>query len=285
MKFVVSGLSFRYASRIALDDVSFHVGESELVGILGPNGAGKSTLLRCMHAALTPTRGAVTVGDVDLSTLPRREVAKLVGVVPQSCSPGFRVDVAAFVGMGRFAHESFLGAASAEDRAAVRDALGAVDMLGFADRSVLELSGGEFRRVLIAQAIAQHAPVLLLDEPVQQLDLRHQIEVMELIRSVAKRRGCTGVAVLHDLSLAARYCDSLILLAHGRVVAVGPPESVITPAHLRDVYGVEATVDRCLVTGSLRATAIRALAPPDSTNAGVGSTDRDFAELRGVVEP
>jgi iron complex transport system ATP-binding protein len=227
MKIRVSDVAFDYPGRPVLDDVSFDVRAGTLVGVLGPNGAGKSTLLRCMHAALEPSHGGVLVDGADLATMSRRNVALRVGVVPQSCIPGFQVTVAE------------------------------VDMTEHAVRSVHELSGGEFRRVLIAQALAQEAPALLLDEPVQQLDILHQLEVMELVRRIARRPGAAAVVVLHDLGLAARYCDELVLLAAGRVAAVGAPEDVITEENLRTVYGVEAAVDRCPETGSVRVVPLR----------------------------
>jgi iron complex transport system ATP-binding protein len=257
MKIRVSDVAFEYPGRPVLDHVSFDVRAGTLVGVLGPNGAGKSTLLRCMHAALEPSHGGVLVDGADLATMSRREIALRVGVVPQSCSPGFQVTVAEFVGMGRYAREPLFGGRSAADLDAVRRALEDVDMTEHAVRCVHELSGGEFRRVLVAQALAQEAPVLLFDEPVQQLDLLHQIEVMELVRRVARRPTAAAVAVLHDLGLAARYCDELLLLREGRVVAKGAPQDVITEENLRSVYGVEAVVDRCPETGSVRVVPLR----------------------------
>jgi iron complex transport system ATP-binding protein len=256
MKLRVSGVSFSFPGRPVLDGVTFDVAEGRLVALLGPNGAGKSTLLRCMYRALTPSSGSVLVDGADLATLPRREVALRVGVVPQACHPGFHVPVAEFVAMGRYARESLLGTESAAHPAVAR-ALEATSMTEHADRGVHELSGGEFRRVLIAQALAQEAPVLLLDEPVQQLDLFHQIEVMDLLRRLARRPGAAAVAVLHDIALAARYCDEVVLLSHGRIAAAGTPEAVITEENLRDVYGVEAAVDRCPATGAVRVVPVR----------------------------
>ncbi len=258
MKLRVDRVAFAFAGRPVLFDVSFAVPAGRFVGILGPNGAGKSTLLRCMHAELEPSAGGVFVDGVAIAELPRREVARRVAVVPQSCSPGFEVSIAEFVRMGRYAREGFLGSPAADDLDAVRRALADVGMAADAGRFVHELSGGEFRRVLVAQALAQEAPVLLLDEPVQQLDLRHQIDVMELVRGVARRPDAAAVAVLHDLGLAARYCDKVVLLSNGRVAAAGRPEDVITRENLRAVYGVDAAVDRCPATGAVRVAAVRA---------------------------
>jgi len=252
MKLRVDGVSFAFPGRPVLHDVSFQVPAGRFVGLLGPNGAGKSTLLRCLHEELRPSKGGVFIDGVAVAELSRREVARRVSVVPQTCSPALEVSVAEFVRMGRYAREGLLGTAGPEDLDAVRGALDAVGMTSAAERSVHELSGGEFRRVLVAQALAQQTPVLLLDEPVQQLDLLHQVEVMELVRRVARRPDAAAVAVLHDLGLAARFCDEVVLLAHGRVAAAGRPEDVITKENLRRVYGVDAVVDRCAATGAVR---------------------------------
>ena len=256
MKLRVAGVAFAYPGRPVFDGVSLDVPEGRLVGVLGPNGSGKSTLLRCMHAALAPSRGSVLVDGTELAGLPRREIARRIAVVPQSSSPGFEVSVREFVGMGRYARESFLGGRSAADVDAVSRAMVETGLAAFEDRGVHELSGGEFRRVLIAQALAQETPVLLLDEPVQQLDLLHQIEVMDLVRRIARRPGAAAVAVLHDLGLAARWCDLLVLLAGGRVVAAGTPDEVVTEENLRTAYGVETAIDRCPETGAIRVTAL-----------------------------
>lgn len=291
MKLSVSGVAFAFPSHVVLDGVTFEVEEGTLLGILGPNGAGKSTLLRLIHAALEASRGSVLLDGEDLARMPRRQLARRVGVVPQSCTPGFSVDVREFVRMGRYAHESFLGGGGARDDLAVEQALADVGLGALAGRDVQELSGGEFRRVLIAQALAQEAPLLLLDEPVQQLDLRHQLEVMELVRRVALRPGRGAVAVLHDLALASRYCDAIVLLVDGRVAAAGAAADVITPALLRKVYGVEALVDRCPDSGTVRVTPLRAVLDDSHSNPGgrheVGHEARNghLAVGLGVADP
>jgi iron complex transport system ATP-binding protein len=245
-------VSFAFGTRPILDGVSLDAPEGRLVGLVGPNGAGKSTLLRCMYGALRPGGGRILLDGRDLGSLTRREIARVVGVVPQSCTPTFPVSVAQFVGMGRYARERFLGGPTPEDHAVVRRCLGEMGLAPLADRPVDELSGGEFRRVLIAQALAQEPGVLLFDEPVQQLDLRHQLEVMEFARAFTRRGGTAGVVVLHDLGLAARFCDSLVLLHRGRILAAGPAEDVLTPSHLREAYEVEASVQRCPATGAIQ---------------------------------
>jgi len=245
-------LAFSYPGVAVLRGVSLDVAGGVLLGLVGPNGAGKSTLLKCLYGALRPSAGDVHLGETDLASLSPRDVALRIGVVPQSCDTVFPVTVAYFVGMGRFAREPFLGGPTDEDRAVVRRAIAEMGLDAIADRPVDELSGGEFRRVLIAQALAQETSLLLFDEPVQQLDLLHQFEVMAFARAFAHRPGNAAVVVLHDLGLAARFCDRLALLHGGRIVALGAPEEVLTVANVRAAYGVEASIQRCESTGAVQ---------------------------------
>lgn len=251
MRLAVEDVAFGYGRKMIIDGVSLEVTEGSLTGLVGPNGAGKSTLLRCMYGVLRPARGRVLLDDRSVSTLGRREIARLLGVVPQSCTPTFPVSVEQFVGMGRYARERFLGGATGEDARVVRSCLAELGIVELAPRPVDELSGGEFRRVLIAQALAQEPRILLFDEPVQQLDLLHQLEVMDFARSFTRRPGASGVVVLHDLGLAARYCDRLALLHDGRILASGTAREVLTASNLRTAYGVDAVVRECPETGAL----------------------------------
>ncbi|MCE9637395.1 MAG: ABC transporter ATP-binding protein [Planctomycetes bacterium] len=252
MKLRAENIVFGYGARPVLDGVTIDVPEGSLVGLVGPNGAGKSTLLKLMYGVLKARSGRVLVDGRELSKLTRREIARLLGVVPQVCNPTFPVNVEQFVGMGRYARERFLGGPAEGDAAVVRRCLAEMGLEGLADRPVDEISGGEFRRVLVAQALAQEPQVLLFDEPVQQLDLLHQLEVMNFARSFARRGGTAAVIVLHDLGLAARFCDTIALLHGGRVLASGRPEDVLTAANVRLAYGVEASIQRCPATGSLQ---------------------------------
>jgi iron complex transport system ATP-binding protein len=250
-------LAFGYAGVPVLTDVDLEAPEGCLLGLVGPNGAGKSTLLRCLYGALKPQAGRVFVNGTDISTLSPREVALRIGVVPQNCETVFPVTVAYFVGMGRFARERFLGGPTEEDREVVRRCLEEMGLANIAERPVDAISGGEFRRALIAQALTQETPVLLFDEPVQQLDLLHQFEVMDFARAFAHRDGTTAVVVLHELDLAARFCDRLALLHEGRIVSCGLPEEVLTVENVRSAYGVEATIRRCEQTGAIQVVPLR----------------------------
>ena len=257
MKITASDLVAGYGRDAVLDGVSVEVPEGAFVGLVGPNGAGKSTLLRCLHGALRPRAGRVTLEGRDVGALRAAEVARLLGVVPQASHAAFPVDVAYFVGLGRFPRERLFGGPTARDREVVARCLEELSLTPLARRPVDELSGGELRRVLIAQALAQEPRTLLLDEPVQQLDLRHQLEVMAFVRGFSHRGGTSAIAVLHDLGLAARYCDHLVLLHGGRVLAAGTAEQVLTPDALRVAYGVEASVERHARTGALEVVALR----------------------------
>jgi len=252
---------FGYGDHLVLDGVRLEIPEGSLIGLVGPNGAGKSTLLRCLYGGLRPRSGRIMLDDTDLANLGPLEIARRVGVVPQNSNPAFPVSVAYFVGMGRFAREPFLGGSTPHDREVVRRCLDEMKLAEIANSPVDELSGGEFRRVLIAQALAQEPQVLLFDEPVQQLDLLHQLEVMELARAFTRGDGRAGAVVLHDLGLAARYCDRLALLHRGKVVACGAPDDVLKADHLRAVYGVETSIQRCGATGVLQIVPLGPAAP------------------------
>jgi iron complex transport system ATP-binding protein len=245
----LSGIHAGYASIEALRGVDLSVDRGEVVGLVGPNGCGKTTLVRVASRTLRPSAGVVRVVGVDPFTITGRETARLVAVVPQDVIPAFPFSVLEFVLMGRTPYISRWGAGSEEDWVKVRDAMSAVGVQHLADRFMSELSGGERRRVVLAQALSQDAPVLLLDEPTTHLDIRHVVEVHRLIRGLADARGTAVLAVLHDLTLAAAVCDRLVVMADGMVVASGRPQEVVTRELLRIVYGVTADVDISPATG------------------------------------
>ncbi|MCG8590641.1 MAG: ABC transporter ATP-binding protein [Proteobacteria bacterium] len=229
--------------RDAVRDASLCAEPGEILAIVGPNGAGKSTLLAGMSGGLQPRRGWVLLDESDLYAQPVRERARVVARLPQSpaCPEGLSVE--ALVRTGRHAHRSAFAGASADDRRAVEHALDAMDLLALRSRPVGSLSGGEQRRAWLALTLAQEARILLLDEPTTALDLRHALEVCEQIRRI-NARGVSVVLSLHDLEEAARIAHRVAVLHRGRLYAAGAPEAVLSAETLRDVFEVDAQLDK-----------------------------------------
>ena len=234
-------ISIRAGGRLLVDGVDCTVEPGSLTALVGPNGAGKSTLLRALAAIQRPETGSVTFDDRDLFGLPRRERARLVALVEQDASTELTLTAESVVALGRVPHLSVWQSVDAESRRIVDEAIAAVGMDDFRRREFVTLSGGERQRVLLAKAIAQEPALLLLDEPTNPLDIRAQLSTLALLRDIAGE-GTTVLAALHDLTLAASWCDSVIVLREGRVVAAGPTDATLTPTLIREVYGVDATV-------------------------------------------
>ncbi|WP_416062775.1 ABC transporter ATP-binding protein [Rhodococcus indonesiensis] len=236
-----TGVRARLGERIVLDGVDLDVAAGRVLALVGPNGSGKTTLLRACYRAVPVGAGAITVDDRDVTDIKRRSLARLVGVGVQEPVALGGTTVRESVRLGRTARRGWLEPFGDDDRAVVEDVLGRLGLLHLADRDVLALSGGERQRVSIARALAQQPRVLLLDEPTNHLDLRHQLAVLELLRSLASD-GLAVLVTLHDLRLATEYCDRMAVLDHGSVVAEGTPEDVLRPALLAEVFGVRAQV-------------------------------------------
>lgn len=243
-------LRFGYGQQRVIHDVSLSVAAGEAVGIIGPNGSGKSTLLRLLSGALTPSAGRVAVQGRPLTEYTRTDLARRIAVVPQETVIELPFSVTEVVLMGRAPHLGSFAFESAQDLSTAHAAMARTGVLDLAERLILELSGGERQRVILARALAQAAPILLLDEPAAFLDIRHEVEIYDLLRDL-QREGTTVVTVLHDLNLAALYCDRVLLLDRGRIVAAGPPADVITYANITRVYGTEVYVDVNTVTGAV----------------------------------
>lgn len=224
--------------RVVVEDISLTVAAGELVALIGPNGAGKTSLLKAA-AQLLPHAGTALLNGDDLRGLDRRVRARRLAYLSQLHEPSWPITVADLVALGRFPHRRHWSGLSAQDQSAVYQALDQADLLTLADRALDRLSGGERARAQLARALAVEAEVLLADEPVTSLDPYHQLRVMNLLRQHC-RAGHAVIVVLHDLTLASRFCDRLVLLDRGRLVAAGNVANVLTPANLRSVYGVSA---------------------------------------------
>jgi len=245
----VWGLSVAYGERPALRDVSLAVAEGELLGLVGPNGSGKTTLIRAVSGVIAPRGGRVRVGGVETAALSPREVALRAAVVPQNppLPPAF--SALEIVLMGRTPHLRLLQAEGGVDLEAARRAMLATDTWQFADRRAGELSGGERQRLLVARALAQETPLLLLDEPTAHLDVGHQAATLRLMLRLCRGDGKAVLAAVHDLTLAAQFCDRLVMLHRGEVVAEGAPAGVLTPERVRAVYGASVHVLSHPLTG------------------------------------
>ncbi|MEU5788905.1 ATP-binding cassette domain-containing protein [Micromonospora purpureochromogenes] len=239
-----------YDDRTVLDGLDLELPADAFTVIVGPNACGKSTLLRTMARLLTPRRGAVLLDGTAIRDLPTREVARRLGVLPQSPLVPEGVTVADLVGRGRQPYQRWWRQWSEQDAVAVDRAMALADVAGLADRPVDTLSGGQRQRVWIAMTLAQDTEALLLDEPTTFLDLAHQVEVLDLLHRLRAERGRTVVAVLHDLNQAARYADHLVAMRAGSVVAAGPPREILTAELVRDVFGLDCVVVPCPVTGA-----------------------------------
>jgi len=243
-------LTLSYGDRPVVADLDLEIPPGRITVIVGANGCGKSTLLRALARLLAPTTGQVLLDGAALRSLPTKEIARTLGLLPQSPTAPEGIAVADLVGRGRHPHQRMLARWSENDYAVVAQALADTGTAELADRPVDELSGGQRQRVWIAMALAQETDILLLDEPTTFLDVSHQIEVLDLLTDLNRARGTTIVMVLHDINLAARYADHVFAVRGGRVVASGAPAEVITADLIRDVFDLDALVVPDPVSGS-----------------------------------
>lgn len=240
MHLKIDGVGFSYSSSPVLEDVSVELDGPSFVSILGPNGVGKSTLIHCINRILTPGKGTVFIDGLDVRSVPIKELARIVGYVPYSASDTFPLSVVDTVLMGRHPHSRW--GSQDHDLGVVYETL---DDLGIADlamRPFNELSAGQHQKVMLARGLVQEPRVLLLDEPTSNLDVRHQLDVAKLLKRLSVERGMLVVMICHDINIAAKYSDTILMMSAGRVYAMGTPEEVVTVGNLRDVYGVETEI-------------------------------------------
>ncbi|HSK23013.1 MAG TPA: ABC transporter ATP-binding protein [Egicoccus sp.] len=239
-----------YGGRHVIDGLDLTIPDGRITAIVGPNACGKSTLLRGLARLLPLSGGRVTLGGRDIARMPSREVARIVGVLPQTCTAPDGVRVADLVARGRYPHQGWFGRHDSDDDRIVAEALAATGVSDLADRRLEELSGGQGQRVWIAMVLAQQTDIVLLDEPTTFLDVTHQVELLDLLTQRNREAGTTVVMVLHELNLAARYADHLVVMHGGRIVAEGDPGTVLTERIVHEAFGLEARVVDDPVSGS-----------------------------------
>jgi iron complex transport system ATP-binding protein len=247
----VDGVECRYGSIKVLEDVNLRVEDGDFVGILGPNGSGKTTLLKSISRILKPHKGTILLNEADIYSLKSVEVAKQLAVVPQDTSIGFNFAALDIVLMGRNPHMKRFQMESEKDMAIARKVMNLTNIWHLAERPINELSGGEKQRVIIARALAQEPKILLLDEPLTHLDIINQLEIMDLVKELCVKEKLIVLAVFHDFNLAARYCNSAIMLKNNRVFAAGNLTDVLTSENIKSVFHVDAIVKKHLVTNSI----------------------------------
>lgn len=245
----VSHLNFAYGSRKILHDVALTVEKGNIVGLLGPNGSGKSTIMKIICGLLEDHDDSVKVFGKQLSSLSRKEIARLVSMVPQESFFSFPFSVLEVVIMGRYPHIDTFAFESQQDIAIAHEALERCGASNLASRKIHELSSGERQRVVFARTLAQQPDVLLLDEPVSFLDIKYQVDLYDIVRKLAREKKCAVLTVLHDFNLAAEYCDEIYLLSDGEIKAGGDVMEVLTYSNLKNVFNTEIYVDTNDLTG------------------------------------
>ncbi|MDU4934876.1 MAG: ABC transporter ATP-binding protein [Peptostreptococcaceae bacterium] len=239
MRIQTEGVKFDIGNKNILKGISIDVNSKEIIGIIGPNGSGKSTFLKCIYRTLKPSSGIIKLGDINLDGIKLKESAKKMAVVSQHNYYDFDFSVGEMVLMGRSPHKKMMERDSYRDYEIMNDALKRVDMLHFKDRNFNSLSGGEQQRIILARALAQETDCLILDEPTNHLDIKYQLQLMNIVKSL----DIEVIAAIHDLNIAAMYCDKIYVLKDGRIVAYGTPKEVLTKELIKEVYEVDAIVN------------------------------------------
>ncbi|MGD7045676.1 ABC transporter ATP-binding protein [Jeotgalibacillus proteolyticus] len=239
-----------YDQTTILHDVNVSIPSNKISIIIGANGCGKSTLLKTMARLIKPVSGQVTIGGKPIHKIPSKQLARVLGLLPQTPIVPEGITVADLVGRGRFPHQKFLKGWSKEDYEAVSEAMDIMNITEFADRHIDELSGGQRQRVWIAMALAQQTDILFLDEPTTYLDITYQVEILDLLTDLNRKYGTTIVMVLHDINLSARYADHIFALHEGQLVAEGQPSKIITSSLIENIFGLNCTVINDPISGS-----------------------------------
>ncbi len=235
LKLKIENLSFEIDSAKILNDINFNIKKGEFVGVIGPNGCGKSTLLKNIYNILTPTSGSIFIDNTPIDNFSSKELAKKISTLTQHSGGDFDFSIIDIVLMGRYAHSSMFSSTSKTDLKIAKEALDKVGLSHFENRSFLSLSGGEQQRVMIARAIAGDNDFFILDEPTNHLDIKYQLEIMDIMKSL----DITMFSAIHDMNIAATYCDKLILLKEGNIADIGTPTEVLSKENFKEVFGVE----------------------------------------------
>lgn len=248
--FQVEQLVAGYENKTVIHEVGFVIPSNKISVMIGSNGCGKSTLLKAMARLIKPDSGSITLDGKPIGKIPPKQLARILGLLPQSPIVPEGISVADLVGRGRFPHQSLLGGWTKKDYEAVAEAMEVMNITEFANHNIDELSGGQRQRVWIAMALAQQTDILFLDEPTTFLDITYQVEILDMLTDINRKRGTTIVMVLHDINLSARYADHIFALQGGKLVAEGEPSKVVTSTLIKDVFGLDCTVIEDPVSGS-----------------------------------
>ncbi|WP_312094632.1 ABC transporter ATP-binding protein [Niallia sp.] len=249
-EFRAEKLASGYENKMILQDIELEIPSNKISVIIGANGCGKSTLLKTLSNLIKSSSGNITLDGKSISKIPTKQLARILGILPQSPIVPEGITVADLVGRGRFPHQSFLSGWSKKDYEAVSDAMEIMKITEFANRDIDELSGGQRQRVWIAMALAQQTDILFLDEPTTFLDITYQVEILDLLTDLNRKYGTTIVMVLHDINLSARYADYIFALEKGKLVGEGKPANIITSTLVEDIFGLHCTVIKDPVSGT-----------------------------------
>lgn len=240
----IKDLEFGYSEDLVIKGISLNIEKGKFVSIIGPNGSGKSTLLKTINNLYNPTNGSIIIDGVDISHIKKRDLAKKVALVPQDTAVDYDFTVEEIVLMGRHPYKGRFQKESEGDYKIINEAMEMTNTLHLKKRLITEVSGGERQRVIIAKALAQKSPIILLDEPTSHLDINHQMDVLNLLKKLNKEQGTTIILVIHDINLAARYSDEIILINKGRLSAIGNPEEVITSDNIESIYNLNVAIEK-----------------------------------------
>lgn len=250
-KLKVENLRFKYDEKIVLNNISFEVKKGEFLTIIGPNGSGKSTLLKVLNNTYTPLGGNIYINNNNIKNLKRKELARKMAMVFQDNNINYEFTAEDIVLMGRYPHKKRFEKDNKEDYNIVKESLEMTNTTYLKNKMITQLSGGERQRIVIAKALAQRAEIILLDEPTSNLDINHQIEILELLKTMNKENGTTIVLVMHDINLGIRYSDQIMILKNGKIVEKGKPEEIITKENIESTYDIKVAIEKSFHTDSL----------------------------------